>query len=290
MFEGDRVATDTAERYREWIGRRQSTEDDLSPSVARRAAALFDRDDLDVGIGCPLPPLWHWFHFLPSAPQARLSEDGHPERGDFIPPIPLPRRMFAGARTRFVRPLLMGRPAVREAEIRDVKLKTGRSGRLAFVTVMHRIRQEGELCIEEERDIVYREAGGGVAAPVPVEPEPAPEGTWERHVTPDPRLLFRFSALTFNAHRIHYDRPYATEVEGYPALVVHGPLNAMLLAELVQARDPRPIRHFSFRGRAPVFDLGPIRLLGTPDGRRVELQARGPDDVPALTAQATLSE
>ncbi len=283
------MATDTAERYREWIGRRQSTEDDLSPSVARRAAALFDRGDLLVEIGRPLPALWHWFHFLPSAAQARLSEDGHPERGDFMPPIPLPRRMFAGARTRFVKPLLIGHSAVRDAEILDVKLKTGRSGRLAFVTVRHRIHQDGELCIEEERDIVYREAGQPLPAPVPVEPQVAPAGSWERYVSPDPRLLFRFSALTFNAHRIHYDRPYATEVEGYPALVVHGPLSAMLLSELVQASDPRPVRRFSFRGRAPVFDVGPIRLLGYPDGQTVELEARGPDDTPALTAQATLA-
>lgn len=284
------MATDTAERYREWIGRTQSTEDDLSISVARGAAALFDRDDLDIAPDLPLPPLWHWFHFLPTAPQHRLSEDGHPERGDFIPPIPLPRRMFAGARTHFLKPLLIGRPAVREAEIRDVKFKTGRSGELAFVTVTHRIHQGGELCIEEERDIVYREAGGPVAAPVAVEPEPAPAGSWERHVDPDPRLLFRFSALTFNAHRIHYDRPYAMEVEGYPALVVHGPLNAMLLAELVREHDARPLRHFSFRGRAPVFDLAPIRLLGRPEGDTVELEARGPDDVPALTARARLGD
>jgi len=283
------VATDTAQRYREWIGRRQTTEDDLSPSVSRRAAALFDRADLDVRPGAPLPPLWHWFHFLPSAPQSRLSEDGHPERGEFIPPIPLPRRMFAGARTRFLRPLALGRVATREAEILEVKLKRGRSGRLAFVTVLHRIHQGGDLCIEEERDIVYREAGDPVDAPVPRDPEPAGEGTWERSVLPDSRLLFRFSALTFNAHRIHYDRPYAREVEGYPGLVVHGPLNAMLLAELVQAHDPRALAHFSFRGRAPVFDLGPIRLLGRPDGDVVALEARGPDDVPALTADARMA-
>jgi 3-methylfumaryl-CoA hydratase len=284
------VARDTAERYSKWIGRRQTTEDDLSPVVSEGAAALFDRDDLDVASGMPLPPLWHWFHFLPRAPQRRLSEDGHPERGDFMPPVPLPRRMFAGARTRFLHPILIGTPAVREAEIRDVRLKTGRTGRLAFVTVVHRIEQDGRLCIEEERDIVYREAGGQVPAPTPREPRPASEGTWERWVTPDPRLLFRFSALTFNAHRIHYDRPYAVEVEGYPALVVHGPLNAMLLAELVRTNDPRPIRHFSFRGQAPVFDLAPIRLLGHPDGDRVELEVRGPDDRPGLTAEARLED
>ena len=284
------MGTETQERYRDWIGRRKSVEDDLSPSVSRGAAALFDREDLEVEAGMPLPPLWHWFHFLPTAPQRRLAEDGHPERGDFIPPIPLPRRMFAGARTRFLHPVRIGHPAVRESEIADVQLKEGRSGRLAFVTVIHRIRQDGELCIEEERDIVYREAGGPTPAPEKVEPAPAPPGSWERWVTPDPRLLFRFSALTFNAHRIHYDRPYAVEVEGYPALVVHGPLNAMLLAELARANDPRPMTSFSFRGRAPVFDLAPIRLLGHPAGDTVSLEARGPDDRPALTAEAGFGE
>jgi len=284
------VGIETEDRYREWIGRRKSTEDDLSPSVSRGAAALFDREDLTVGPDTPLPPLWHWFHFLPAAPQSRLAEDGHPERGDFIPPIPLPRRMFAGARTRFLRPLFVGRSAVREAEILDVKLKEGRSGQLAFVTVRHRIRQGGELCVEEERDIVYREAGGVIPAPVAVDPSASPEGAWDRVVHPDSRTLFRFSALTFNAHRIHYDRPYATQVEGYPGLVVHGPLTAMLLAQLAWSEQGRPLTGFSFRGRAPLFDLGPVRLLGYPDGDRVTLEARGPDDRPAVTAEATFGE
>ncbi len=284
------MVSDSAERYQAWIGRRQSTEDDLTPSVSEGAAALFDRNDLQVRVGMPLPVLWHWFHFLPRAPQHRLSEDGHPERGDFIPPIPLPRRMFAGARTSFLRPLRVGRPAVRESEIREVKHKSGRSGELFFVTVVHRIHQDDQLCIEEERDIVYREAGGRVAAPEPREHGPLPEGGWERVVTPDSRLLFRFSALTFNAHRIHYDRPYTTEVEGYPGLIVHGPLNAMLLADLVRRHDPRPIRHFSFRGRAPVFADLPVRLVGVPEGDAVRLEARGPDDQPALIAKAGFSE
>lgn len=281
------MGIENEDRYREWIGRRKSTEDDLSPTVSRGAAALFDREDMSVGPGTPLPPLWHWFHFLPTAPQSRLAEDGHPERGDFIPPIPLPRRMFAGARTRFLRPLVIGRSAVREAEILDVTFKEGRSGQLAFVTVRHRIRQDDEICIEEERDIVYREEGDPVPAPETVAPEAAPAGSWERSFAADPRLLFRFSALTFNAHRIHYDRSYATEVEGYPGLVVHGPLTAMLLAELVRSHDPRPLATFSFRGRAPLFDLAPFRLLGHPGADSVELEARGPDDRPALTASAS---
>jgi 3-methylfumaryl-CoA hydratase len=284
------MGTQTSERYREWVGRTRSTHDEISPASSRAAAALFDRDDLVVEAGRPLPPLWHWFHFLPTAPQRRLSEDGHPERGDFIPPIPLPRRMFAGARASFVRPLRMGAAAVREEEIRSVELKTGRSGKLAFVTVGVRISQGGEVCIEEEQDIVYREAGGRVEAPVPVPPEELGPEVWERTVEADPRMLFRFSALTYNAHRIHYDHPYTTRVEGYPGLVVHGPLTAMLLAELVREHDPRPLAGFDFRGRAPLFETAPFRLIGRSDGERVELEARRIDGRVALTAEARFGD
>lgn len=280
------MGTETGERYRDWVGRRQITVDEMSPATSRAAAALFDRDDLDVREGMPLPPLWYWFHFLPTAPQRRLSTDGHPERGEFMPPIPLPRRMFAGARARFVRPLRVGRRAEREAEILSVSFKTGRSGELAFVTVAHRIRQGGELCVDEEQDIVYREAGGTVPAPVPREPEEVGEGVWADEVQVDTRMLFRFSALTYNAHRIHYDHPYATGVEGYPGLVVHGPLTAMLLAELVRRNDERSLAGFDFRGRAPLFETAPIRLLGRPDDDGVGLEARRVDGKVALTAEA----
>lgn len=284
------MATDTQERYSDWVGRREAAEDGIALSTARAAASLFDRHDLEFEAGVPLPSLWHWFYFLPTAPQGRLSQDGHPERGGFMPPIPLPRRMFAGARARFYRPLEIGRPARRESEILKVTLKSGRSGDLAFVTVAHWIVQDGELCIEEERDIVYKEEGEPVEAPETVEPAPLPEGTLQREVSVDPRMLFRFSALTFNAHRIHYDRPYAMEVEGYPGLVVHGPLTAMLLGELARSHDPRPFTAFSFRGQRPLFDLAPFRLLGRllgpPGPEGMELEARGPDDRVALSASA----
>ncbi len=276
------------EDYQDWVGRTQTVDDEMAPAAARGAAALFGRSDLEVATGRVLPALWHWFYFLPMADQARLSEDGHPERGDFMPPVPLPRRMFAGARARFVRPLVLGRPARRVSEIRSVAMKRGRSGDLAFVTVGHTIHQDGAVCVEEERDIVYREAGGAVPAPERAEPHAVDAGVWEEWVEPDPPMLFRFSALTFNAHRIHYDRPYAMQVEGYPGLVVHGPLTAMLLAELVRQHDRRPLAAFSFRGRAPLFDLSPVRLLGRPGGAKVELEARGGDDRRALTAIAEL--
>ncbi|HYW49486.1 MAG TPA: hypothetical protein VE861_02710, partial [Gemmatimonadaceae bacterium] len=179
---------------------------------------------------------------------------------------------------------------IRIGEIRDVKMKSGRSGALAFVTVGYRLQQDGVTCIEEEQDIVYREAGAPVAMPPVRELPPPPEGTWQRTITPDARLLFRFSALTFNAHRIHYDRPYARDGEGYPGLVVHGPLTAMLLAELVRTNSPRVMTSFAFRGLAPIFDLAPFHLRAQAEGGFVVLEALGPDLAPALTASCTLAE
>ena len=159
---------------------------------------------------------------------------------------------------------------------------------MAFVTVGYAIYQEKALCLEEEQDIVYREPGPTLAAPMPVELPAVPEGAWSRRVIPDTRLLFRFSALTLNAHRIHYDRPYAIVEEGYPALVVHGPLTAILLLHLVREHTVRPITAFSFRGQGPLFDLAPFRILGMLSGDRVELEAQGPDGKTAMTAIAQL--
>ena len=274
--------------FKGWIGRTETTTDPLGCVQAQAAQAMLDEPGPALGEGDPLPPLWHWFHFLPRAPQAGLDDDGHPRRGGFLPPIPYPRRMFAGARLKMHRPLVIGAPAQREARIRDVVLKSGKSGSLAFVTVALRFLQHGELCIEEEQDIVYREPGGPVAAPIAAPWPAVPEASWTRVLQPDSRLLFRFSALTFNAHRIHYDRGYASAVEGYPGLVVHGPLTAVLLAQLVRQSTARPMQAFSFRGVAPLFDLGPVRLVATPEGDSVALQAQGLDGKAALLASATL--
>lgn len=279
---------DAAQHCKDWIGKTETIEDDLSSFQARAAAAMLDIADVPIDAGAPLPPLWQWFYFLATVPQARLGGDGHPERGGFMPPVPLPRRMFAGSRMRFHRPLVIGRPATREGLIRDVVIKHGQSGELVFVTVGYVYRQAGEVCIEEEQDIVYREPGAAVAAPEPVALAPPAPQTWCRDMQADSRLLFRFSALTFNAHRIHYDRAYATQEEGYPGLIVHGPLTAVLLADLVRSNDARPILSFRFRGQAPLFDLSPFRLTGKPDGPRVELQACGPDGRTTLVATAEL--
>jgi 3-methylfumaryl-CoA hydratase len=276
------------EDFKAWIGRTEASTDPLAWTQAQAVQAMLDDPGPALVDGDPLPHLWHWFHFLPRASQCRLDTDGHPQRGGFLPPIPYPRRMFAGARLKWHRPLLIGTPAQREASISNVVLKSGKSGSLAFVTVALRFLQAGQLCIEEEQDIVYREPGGRVTAPVTVASPPLPPGSWTRTLLPDSRLLFRFSALTFNAHRIHYDRSYASDVEGYPGLVVHGPLTAVLLAQLVALSTTRPIRSFSFRGVAPLFDLGPIRLVGQAEGDTVALEAQGPDGTAGLLASATL--
>ncbi len=274
--------------YASWIGRTEEVTDPMSRAQAQAAQAMLDAPGAPLADGDALPLPWHWFHFLPRAPQAALDADGHPQRGGFLPPIPYPRRMFAGARMQVHRPLRVGMPAVREGAIRNVVMKSGKTGALAFVTVAYRFLQDGVLCLEEEQDIVYREPGAAVAAPVPAVLPPPPEGSWTRTLQPDTRLLFRFSALTFNAHRIHYDRGYAVQTEGYPGLVVHGPLTAVLLLQLVRQSTARPVLAFSFRGVAPLFDLGPIRLLGRLADDAVELQAQGPDGALALAATCTL--
>jgi 3-methylfumaryl-CoA hydratase len=274
--------------FTEWIGRSETVHDGLCPEQARRVAATLDDRVTSIDIGSPLPPLWQWCYFLPHAWQSTLDVDGHPQRGGFLPPIPFPRRMFAGSRMQFHQPLRLGVAASREGEIRNVVLKSGRSGSLAFVTVGYRFMQDGALCIEEEQDIVYREPGAAVPAPEPSVFTPPDDTVWTRTVTPDARLLFRFSALTFNAHRIHYDRPYARDEEGYPGLVVHGPLTAMLLADLVRQNTDRRIATFTFRGLAPLFDLAPFHLTGRHTGDGVALEALGPDLVPALAAQVGL--
>ncbi len=278
--------TDTVTDFAPWIGRQEVAEEDITLAPALAAAAMLDETPLCLGQA--LPPLWHWFYFLPRTTQGLLGEDGHPQRGGFMPPIPYPRRMFAGAQMRFVRPLVLGEPARRVASILDIQQKSGKSGSLAFVSVVHRYYQGEQLCIEEHQDIVYREPAAATPAPRVCDWPELPAHAWSRVLTPDTRLLFRFSALTFNAHRIHYDRPYATQVEGYPGLVVHGPLTALLLASLLRRNASAPVKSFSFRGLAPLFDLASFRLVGEPETDQVALQAQGPDGTIAMRALAEL--
>ncbi len=270
---------------RQWIGKTESVSDVVTPvPIAALAATL----DIDASFD-RLPPLWHWLYFLPVHRWSDLGPDGHPKRGGFLPPVPLPRRMWAGGRVEFHHPLRVGESITRTSTIANVQFKEGRSGSLVFVLVRHEISDTQGVALAEEHDIVYRDlAGAGAGTPAP-----APDDVvWQRIIHPDDVLLFRYSALTFNGHRIHYDRRYATEVEGYPGLVVHGPLIATLLVELVRANRPQArVMRFEFRAVSPLFDTEPFTVCGKPesDGRTIRLWAENSGGGLAMTATAVIS-
>lgn len=249
--------------------------------------AMLDYSD-PVKLPSRLPPLWHWLYFLPGERQSNIGPDGHPQRGGFLPPITLPRRMWAGGRLRFLRPLTVGEPVRRLSTIRGIQTKSGRSGELVFVTVSHEVADAKGVAIREEQDIVYRDA----PAPGSPVPQPAAAPTDEqfgRTVIPDPVLLMRYSALTFNGHRIHYDRPYAMHEEGYPGLVVHGPLIATLLVEELRRVHPqKTVRSFEFKAVSPLFDTAPFALNGKIEDTTARLWARGPQGQLAMQASAEL--
>jgi 3-methylfumaryl-CoA hydratase len=244
--------------HQQHLGRRERTTDTLHAGQLTQMAATLDR----AAVPEALPPLWHWMLFARWVRPAELGPDGHPARGKFLPADPeLPRRMYAGGRLTFPGMLCPGDAAVRESAIIRVEEKSGSTGRLLFVTVRHEIAGPAGIAITEEHDIVYRGLAGAAAKPGAPFEEAAEK--FEATVRPDPVLLFRYSALTGNGHRIHYDRAYVTEVEGYPGLIVHGPLQATLLAELAQREAPcRRLEKFEFRAVRPVFDLAPFRLVG----------------------------
>ena len=275
--------------YRDWIGKRQSQEDRASEAPVRGLLATLDDARASLGAGEPLPPLWHWLYFL-ARPRARdVDHDGHGLRGGFMPPVSLPRRMFAGASLEFLAPVPIGAQLAQESEILNIEEKSGRTGALVFVTVRHRISADGTAAIQETQTIVYREAGAPVPAPeIRADWPEAPAGAWVKLITPDPVMLFRYSALTFNGHRIHYDRPYALGEENYPGLIVHGPLIATLLMELVRLNAGRPVLKYSFRAAQPIFDTAPFRVVGTLAGDTVTLAAERSDGVIAMQAEAVL--
>ena len=280
----------TFEDLRRWIGRSESRDDVVTPVPVAALAATLDRDDPPPVAGETLPPLWHWLYFLPIHRLSASGPDGHAARGDFLPPVPLPRRMWAGSRMEFHHPLRIGDAMARTSRIRDVKVKEGRTGPLVFVVVQHEISVGGVIALTEEHDIVYRDnprPGDAVLPPIaaPVAP------TWSRTVESDPVLLFRYSALTFNSHRIHYDRRYVAEVEGYPGLVVHGPLIATLLVDLLRRHLPHEaMTHFVFRAFKPLFDIAPFFVCGKPDrsGKAIHLWAKNAQHELAMDATATL--
>ncbi|MBK9605459.1 MAG: MaoC family dehydratase N-terminal domain-containing protein [Betaproteobacteria bacterium] len=274
---------------KEWIGRTETVSDSITATPYAALSATLDWPPERPPAGTPLPALWHWLYFLPLACQSDIGPDGHPRRGGFLPPVALPRRMWAGSQLLFHAPLRVGDAISRTSTIVDVTEKSGRTGTLIFVKVRHEIRRQNEeaIAITEFHDIVYREA----AKPDDVAPPPkqAPAASaWEMRWVPDDVLLFRYSALTFNGHRIHYDRRYVTAVEGYPGLVVHGPLIATLLLDLLRHQLPdAELDRYEFRAVRPTFDTNHFFVCGEPqaDGKTFRLWAK--DHEGWLTMDAT---
>ncbi len=276
----------------EWIGRSETASDIATATPYAALSATLDWPAERPPVGTPLPALWHWLYFLPLHRQSEIGPDGHAKRGGFLPPVSLPRRMWAGSQVEFHTPLRVGDAMTRVSTIQDVTEKAGRTGRLVFVKVRHEIRRQNEadVALTEFHDIVYREA------PRPDDTAPPPKrapanASWERRWVPDDVLLFRYSALTFNGHRIHYDRRYVTQVEGYPGLVVHGPLIATLLLDLLRRQLPgTEVGRYEFRAVRPLFDGSPFLVRGEPqqDGKTFHLWASDHDGWLAMDATAAL--
>ena len=278
------------ELLKDWVGRRETLHDVLQPVPLLALNATLDHPPMEIPHGTPLPPLWHWLYFLPLHRQSEIGQDGHPKRGGFLPPVPLPRRMWAGSQLQWRAPLRVGDMVQRDSIVDAVDVKQGRSGLLVFVKVRHELRcnDAQEPSLVEFHDIVYRDAKRPGDAEPP--PQPAPQDAdWSRELLPDEVLLFRYSALTLNGHRIHYDRPYATQVEGYPGLVVHGPLIATLLLDLLRRQAPlAEVAEFRFRALRPTFDGRPMRVNGKLEGRSVRLWAQDHEGWLTMDASATL--
>ena len=248
-----------------WVGNSEEWRQRLDPWPVRALSAVFDLPAPAALEGEPLPPMWHWLYFLPAARRSETGEDGHPRRGGFLPPVPQRRRMFAGCQTVFHRPLLVGEDARQVGTVKRVTRKEGRSGPLVLVNVEYRIGGESGPALTETQTLIYTDSPPAQPEEPPAQPGP-PSRPWSMDVDTDTVLMFRFSALTNNSHRIHYDLPYATGVEGYPGLVFQGPLTAMLLADLARRHGVTEPGRFSFRARSPFFCGDTLHLRGGPDG------------------------
>jgi 3-methylfumaryl-CoA hydratase len=285
---------------RQWVGKQDVCQDTITLAPVRAMTALLDRDDA-LALGDPLPALWHWLYFLPATKQSEIASDGHPQRGGFLPPVPLPRRMWAGGHLEFFSPIHLGEHVRRTSHIQSVNHKQGKSGDLVFVTVEHQYHGDQGLCLRETHDIVYRSHSSPsdkplppVAAHIMVQSGQDAHDVWSRDTVPDDVLLFRYSALTFNAHRIHYDRKYATEVEAYPGLVVHGPLIATLLLDGLRRHSDRPVKNFNFKAIRPAFECSDQRHLRVnaqmlTDGQHCRLWAQDHEGWLTMQAQAELA-
>jgi 3-methylfumaryl-CoA hydratase len=270
---------------KDWLGRKRQEQDQIELGAVRRHAALLDQDPSTYRIGSEMPESWYAMLFGPTAQQSMLGPDGHPKTGDFLPPLANTRRMFAGRRVKFLRPMKIGDTVERVSTIAQAEPKTGRSGSFTLVTVVHELTSSSGGAITEEQDLVYREAvadpkASATAAAKPEaapKPEAGPKPDWSHSWTPDTVQLFRYGALTFNAHRIHYDLPYTREQEGYPALVVNGGLTALMLVESARPHLPGRIAGYDARAMKPLFIGGNVSLNGRMAGEGAELWASGPD-------------
>ncbi len=280
------MSASTATDLHAWVGKTEHRDDVVTTAPLAALSALLDRDDPRPREGDAAPPLAHWLYFLPGYRQSEAAPDGHLAHGAFLPPVDLPRRMWAGSRLEFMKPLIVGSSIARVSRIMSIQSKEGRSGRLAFITVRHEVSDAEGLVLTDEHDIVFRAEGILAAKPVP-----APAGEqWRREIEPTTLLLFRYSAVTFNGHRIHYDHPYATKVEGYPGLVVHGPLVATLLVDLLRRERPdAALRTFEFRAVRPLYDTANFFTCGRPDesGRSARLWTRDAEGAATMHATAT---
>lgn len=272
------------------IGRRQDSTDVVTAAPANLLRLTFGRSEGELVEGDPLPPGWHILYGLPRFGPGELREDGSPGDTGVVPPMPLPRRMFAGERFRFHEPIRIGDTLRRETALADISAKSGGTGTLVFATTVNRIFGPRGLAVEEERRTVFREEiKPGERNQAPRREEAPTDVPWRRRIEPDPVLLFRFSALTFNSHRIHYDRRWATEVEGYPDLVVHGPLTSTLLLDFARDSNPgRAVRGYATQARAPLFAGAPFELRGRPTAAGCELWAVTPEGTVAMRAEAEL--
>lgn len=275
---------------RQWIGNKESIEQTISAEPLHRMAATLDQAPEVIVDGEAVPALWHWAYFLNPTRASELGRDGHAALGGFMPPIPLPRRMWAGGELKFNAPLRVGELARRESTVRDIKLKQGRSGTLCFVEVEHRVLVGDELRLSEIHNIVYRDIKQPDEKNI-LPPEAPNDAQWTREVVPNSTLLFRYSALTFNGHRIHYDIDFCRDEEGYPGLVFHGPLTATMLLELARAQNPNQSpERYEFRAYSPLFDNAPFTLNGKLVGGNAVMWATSPDNRLAMQATVSFSE
>ena len=267
------------DHLKDWIGRTETIEDFISPTTIAGMSATLDRDDDEPQFGNAIPASWHWLFFNKAARRSKLGVDGHPARGDFLPPVPLPRRMWAGSKVELLKPLEVGSKISRLSTINNVRIKVGRSGALVFVEIDHQVSSSDGVAVTDLQTVVYRGEAPKEAPTSSAKSKPSslPDGAlWSETVTPDTVLLFRYSALTFIGHRIHYDRDYTINEEGYPALLVHGPLTATMLLDLARRNLPdREITGFDVRASGPLFDNAPFTIHGKLDdsGTQAELWA-----------------